>query len=156
MSIFTISLRIWVVDPTVIEKPNGRGRKAPLSTPSSCLTYKVWDLSVFMAWPLPNSLVSPQKFLSLPSLMPASPCFPLSPAGWAGFQMHFPRTTSRGKTSKTARFPEHHGAASALNQGNPPIVLEPGRGRKSSHYEKTKALGMRFRAGLSGYQVISP
>lgn len=33
---------------------------------------------------------------------------------------------------------------------NTPIVLEPARGRKGSHYEKTKSLGMRFIAGVSG------
>lgn len=161
MSIFTIFLRIWAVDSTVTEKPNGRGRKAPLSLPSSSLTYKLWDPSAFMARPLPSPLVSPQKFLSLPLFMPQSHwttplCFPLSPAGWADFQIHFPRGTSRRKTSKTAGFPEHQPTAAYLNQEKHPNCTGIGKAEEVSHYEKIEGLGMKFRAGISGGHVIPP
>lgn len=121
MSIFTISLRIRAIDPIVIEKPNERARKTLLSIPSSSLTYKLWGPSAVMARPLPNPLVSPQKFIFLLSLMRWSHWTTLlSPAAWAGFQMHFPGGTSRGKASKTAGFPEHQPAAAYLKPGETP------------------------------------
>lgn len=157
MSIFTISLRIRAIDPIVIEKLNERARKAPLSLPSSSLTYKLWGPSAVMARPLPNPRVSPQKFIFLLSLVLWSHWTTLlSPAAWAGFQMHFPWGTSRGRTSKTAGFPEHQPAAAYLKPGETSELYWNRDGWRSSLYEKTEVLGMRFRTGVSGGHVILP
>lgn len=116
MSIFRSSPRIWVVDSTVTEKPNVRGKNTRSYIPTfSFLTYvRAVEFQV-PSWLGPSQPFKshPQSFSSQShgtTLLSTLPCF-------VGCFLHaLPRGTSRGKTSITAEFPEDQPAAAYLNK----------------------------------------